>query len=44
MELIRALTLGVFDWSIAGHVAFLMVMGLVGVAVTARRLDKLLLK
>jgi lipooligosaccharide transport system permease protein len=44
VELIRALTLGSFDWSIAGHVAFLAVMGLIGVAVTARRLDKLLLK
>ncbi len=44
VELIRALTLGVFDWSIAGHVAFLLGMGLVGVAFTAKRLDKLLLK
>ena len=44
VELIRALTLGSFDWSIAGHVAFLVVMGLIGVAITARRLDKLLLK
>lgn len=44
VELIRALTLGSFDWSIAGHIAFLMVMGLIGVAITARRLDVLLLK
>ena len=44
VELIRALTLGTFDWSIAGHVAFLVIMGLVGVAITAKRLDKLLLK
>jgi lipooligosaccharide transport system permease protein len=44
VELIRALTLGSFDWSIAGHVAFLVVMGLIGVVITARRLNKLLLK
>ena len=44
VELIRALTLGSFDWSIAGHVAFLVVMGMIGVAITARRLDKLLLR
>lgn len=43
VELIRALTLGIFDWSIAGHIGFLMAMGLVGVTITARRLDKLLL-
>jgi lipooligosaccharide transport system permease protein len=43
VELIRALTLGIFDWSIAGHVAFLLVMGLIGVAITAKRLNKLLL-
>jgi lipooligosaccharide transport system permease protein len=44
VELIRALTLGSFDWSIAGHIAFLVVMGMIGVAITARRLDKLLLR
>jgi len=43
VELIRACTLGVFDSSIAGHLAFLVGMGAIGVAVTARRLDKLLL-
>lgn len=43
VELIRALTLGVFDWSIAGHVAFLMIMGLIGVSIVSKRLDKLLL-
>ena len=43
VELIRALTLGIFDWSIAGHVTFLLAMGLIGVAITAKRLDKLLL-
>jgi lipooligosaccharide transport system permease protein len=44
VELIRALTLGVFDWSILGHVAFLVIMGLTGVFIVAKRLDKILLK
>lgn len=43
VELIRALTLGVFDISLVGHIGFLVVMGMIGVAITARRLDKLLL-
>ncbi len=42
VEIIRALTLGVFDWSLAGHVAVLLGMGAVGVAVASRRLGKLL--
>ena len=43
VELIRALTLGIFDMSLIGHVAFLAAMGLIGLAVTARRMGKLLL-
>lgn len=43
VELIRASTLGYFDVSILGHLAFLLGMGAIGVAITARRLDKLLL-
>jgi lipooligosaccharide transport system permease protein len=43
VELIRALTLGVFDVSIVGHVAFLLAMGAIGVTITARRLKVLLL-
>ena len=43
VELIRALTLGVFDISLAGHIGFLVAMGSIGVAVVSRRLDKLLL-
>lgn len=43
VELIRALTLGVFDISLVGHIGFLLGMGAVGVAITSRRLDKLLL-
>jgi lipooligosaccharide transport system permease protein len=42
VELIRALTFGVFDWSLAGHIAFLAAMGAVGVAITSRRLGRLL--
>jgi lipooligosaccharide transport system permease protein len=44
VEIIRSLTLGAFDWSLAGHVAFLLGMGAVGVTVASRRLGKLLLK
>ena len=43
VEIIRAVTLGVFDWSLIGHVAFLVTMGAVGVTVAARRIEKLLL-
>lgn len=43
VEIIRSLTLGLFDWSIAGHVAFLLAMGAAGVTVASRRLQKLLL-
>ncbi|MEE8331960.1 MAG: ABC transporter permease [Acidimicrobiia bacterium] len=43
VELERALTLGQFDWSIAGHVLFLIVMGLVGLRIASRRIASLLL-
>jgi lipooligosaccharide transport system permease protein len=43
VEIIRAVTLGRFDWSLAGHVSFLVVMGGIGVTVAARRIEKLLL-
>lgn len=43
-ELIRALTFGVFDWTILGHIAVLVAMGAAGTAVVGRRLDGLLLK
>ena len=43
VEIIRAVTLGVFDWSLIGHVAFLVTMGAFGVTVAARRIEKLLL-
>jgi lipooligosaccharide transport system permease protein len=43
-EMLRAFALGVFDWSLAGHIAFLVVMGLIGARVASRRLDGLLRK
>ena len=43
VEIIRAVTLGSFDWSLAGHISFLVVMGAVGVTVASRRIEKLLL-
>lgn len=43
-ELLRSLTLGIFDWSIAGHIAYLLVMGLIGATIASRRLDGLLRK
>ena len=43
VELIRSLTLGIFDWSLLGHIAFLAAMGAVGATITSRRLSKLLL-
>jgi lipooligosaccharide transport system permease protein len=43
VELERALTLGNFDWTVAGHIAFLAVMGLVGLRLASRRIATLLL-
>jgi lipooligosaccharide transport system permease protein len=43
-ELLRSLTLGIFDLSILGHVAYLVVMGLIGATIASRRLDGLLRK
>ena len=43
-EMLRAFALGVFDWSLAGHIAFLLVMGLIGARIASRRLDGLLRK
>src|SRR6476660_994344 len=40
----RALCLGDVSWSLLWHVAALLAMGAVGLAVTRRRLAKLLLK
>jgi lipooligosaccharide transport system permease protein len=43
VALIRGLDAGVLTWPLVGHVAYLAVMGLVGLGVTARRLATLLL-
>jgi lipooligosaccharide transport system permease protein len=42
-ELVRAATLASFDWSLLGHIAFLAIMGAIGMAITSRRFAKLLL-
>lgn len=42
VEIIRALTLGVVDASILIHVGFLVAMTMVGLAITGRRLERLL--
>jgi lipooligosaccharide transport system permease protein len=43
VALLRGLDLGAFNWALAGHAAYLAVMGVVGLSITARRLAKLLL-
>jgi len=43
-EMLRAFSFGVFDWTLAGHIAFLVVMGLIGARIASRRLDGLLRK
>jgi lipooligosaccharide transport system permease protein len=44
IELIRGLVTGAVGWSLVGNAAYLAVLGLIGLAVGARRLSKLLLK
>jgi len=44
IELLRDLNAGVFDLAMLGHVVYFAVMAAVGVALTARRLDRLLLR
>lgn len=43
-ELLRGFTLGVVDWTMLGHATFLLVMGLIGATIAARRLDGMLRK
>jgi lipooligosaccharide transport system permease protein len=43
IELIRGLALGQVGFGLLGHAAYLVLMGLAGLAVTSRRLEKLLL-
>ena len=44
VDLLRSLAVGHIDWSIVVHVVYLATFGTIGLAVVARRLDKLLLK
>ncbi|MFL5769357.1 MAG: ABC transporter permease [Chloroflexota bacterium] len=44
VDLIRSLSIGYVDWHVVLHVVYLALMGLIGLAVVSRRLDKLLLK
>jgi lipooligosaccharide transport system permease protein len=44
VDLLRSLAVGHIDWSILVHVGYLGTMGIVGLAIVARRLDRLLLK
>ena len=44
VDLIRSLVTGHIDISILVHVVYLTVMGLIGLMVVARRLNRLLLK
>lgn len=43
VSLIRSLTLGMIGWGVLGHLAYLAVMGLAGLFVAGRRLERLLL-
>ncbi len=43
VALLRGFDLGLFTWSLLGHVAYLVAMGSAGLAVTARRLARLVL-
>ena len=44
VELVRSATLGVADWSLLGHAAVLATMAAVGLVITGRRLERLLLQ
>jgi lipooligosaccharide transport system permease protein len=44
VDLLRSLATGTVGLGSLGHVAYLLVMGLIGLAIVSRRLDKLLLK
>jgi lipooligosaccharide transport system permease protein len=43
VALLRGFDLGIFSWSLVGHVVYLAAMGAVGLTVTARRFATLLL-
>jgi hypothetical protein len=41
--LVRAADLGIWSWSLLGHIAYLVTMAVGGVIITRRRLGRLLL-
>ena len=43
VALIRGLDAGLFTWSLVAHAAYLLIMGATGMAITSRKLGKLLL-
>lgn len=43
VDLLRAFTLGTFDWSILAHLGYLLVMAVIGFSVASRRMERLLL-
>lgn len=44
VDLTRAFTLGILDWSILVHIVYLLVMVLIGLSIAGRRIEALLLK
>jgi lipooligosaccharide transport system permease protein len=44
VDLLRSLVVGHLEWSLLWHVAYLGVMGIIGLLIVERRLDRLLLK
>ena len=44
VDLLRSLTVGHIDWTVLVHVVYLATMGIAGLIVVSKRLDKLLLK
>jgi lipooligosaccharide transport system permease protein len=44
IALLRGLNAGAVDWALAAHASYFAVMAVVGLVVTARRLDTLLLR
>lgn len=42
--LLRSLTLGILDWTLLGHVAFLLAMAAAGLVIATRRISTLLLR
>ncbi|HET9520841.1 MAG TPA: ABC transporter permease [Candidatus Limnocylindrales bacterium] len=44
VDLLRSLVVGHLEWSLLWHVLYLGVMGIIGLVIVERRLDKLLLK